>query len=499
MSQNTEVKIVKDHTHPEHEQRQSRKRCSCKDADSSIPNRRCVLHDSLDFASRPKSPAGGRVSKSKSQKISRADIGSSSLPTLPSLDSLPERVDHRGGKRKGNKEGNKGGRSGKQQSLVQKAVNMDQAKENGIRDAEIALQQSTWELIADALYGVDSPYISSETQALYLACLFPSGDNEVEVQPQELPGPEDPAPAPEALPLPACTSTMRRALLPVDPWNFTMEYPTPIPWYARLASRMLAKVLPGRFIPRWLHHVFVKTIFKLIATTAMSAAIGVSMRKWWTITGLKTLSGWVTPAVKVLPEVCSSMGPLGWYNGQLISIAARTLFKAMPLAPILMGLGEVGRFIWELCKGDHTQRVSVEVRRVEDDELCISSACNEHHDVRSLSAGRVDRSKCGCFSKVQVDTLSSTFGFVTTNSKVEYVSDEVFANLSAMDNFRPGLSAPENVKRLRNSVGLAAYVNLDRGDKKVSLASTYWLAELKLVSDWFKYTCLQSEVGAPLE
>lgn len=487
--------IDKDHTHPEN-QGSAAPTCTCHGARTST--HRCVIHDKKDFSKNPKSPAGGSKPK-KPHHGTRRELASNPFQEAPSLDSLPSIVEHRGGKRKGNRNA-KGGKNGKKKGLLQNAEKLDQAKKIGTEDAERALRESIWDLIADALYSVDSPHISSDQQALYLQCLFPSGGELEEAPMPPLPGPEEPVLAPEPLLPEVCTSTMRRQGLCVDPWNITMNFPVLQAYYVQVVNVILNLLLHGRyrrslnaqlFVIAWILIFTVSGIVKMLAIL-MTILSSLGIGKTWDYS--------VASVMKVFMPTVIVRNPLPGRFKYVWSFGFENVFNTLflifvivvTIMPLIMKLKNV-------VSGEFTSLMRVKVVRLPDDQLCISAGCNERHDVRGLAAGRVDRLACGCFSKVLVTLSYTTFGIRSKVLRVRYVSDELFASLCSMENFRPGLSAVENVKRLRNSAGLAAYVNLDRGDKSVSLAATYWLAELKLRSDMHDYAAFQAEVGAQLE
>lgn len=434
----------------------------------------------------------------------RQSLASCTTQTYPSLDSLPSVVGHQGGRRKGH---SKGGKTGKMSALIATSERESAAQEAGLRDAEYALQQKVYEYVSDAMMDLDSPYITESTREGYYNCLealnilsnmtvdedailaFEDGV-ELDAIVQE----------PHEVPL-VCTSAMRDPTSCADPWSFsmTMNHDRPT-WLARFVVSKIKQKFPVLETATHLHHLFSTKISSLMKHVMVDILIAISLKKW----PLMKLPGWLSS--KVTSEMVNAasnctkwLGPMGWLNGQLIGRSVMTFAKIAPLIPAALAVSSLVRFGYEVATGSHTNLVKYDVVRLPDDESCISAACNEHRDLRSLTSGKVDRSRCGCFSKVRVTTVNSTFGVPTTSSRDVHISDEVFANVAAMDMLRPALTLEENIKRLRNSTGITHYINLNRGDKQQSLAATIWLAELKLTSEWKEHRSLIEESGLQLE
>lgn len=440
--------------------------------------------------------------------LTRTTLLTASAPEVPSWDSLPMQVPIKRGARRDRQ--SKGGRSGKSRDLVQTAEAESLSMENGIVDAQNAKRQEILTMFLDAICTQDSKYVTEETRAAGNALLAkysvtkPSDVTEDVIE-SVLLGSQLPAPAVEveiAPEPPVCTSIMRDPTAVVDPWKFSMTV-CPPPRTSAVMNALLhipRRMFPTLKISPWIMDFFCPRVGTAAYGTVVDTIATISLLKWPVTQLLLKLSSMLTAShVERLADAFSIFGPFGWANVQFIGQGVR-IFSA--LAPVLTGVAAVASTLqlgYEICRGDHTKIVRYTVRSLPADELCLSSACNEHRDVRSLSAGKVERSKCGCFSKVSVRVYKSTFGVLTYADSEHYISDEVFANLSAMNMLRPGLSLQDNIKRLRNTTGLSDYVNLNRGDKSRNLASTFWLAEIKLISEWVEHNSLTRDLLPQLE
>lgn len=454
-----------------------------------------------------KTVTNGTKTDSPPLSVSRKTLASSTLATCPSLDSLPQVVEHQKGRRKGQ---SKGGKSGKNSGLIARSEAESSAKEAGTRDAERALQQQVYELVTDAILDWNSPYLTQETREGYWNFLeglnaAPIQDAALDAAPSAEPGePENaPALALELNPLPVCTSAMRDVHACADPWRFSMAMVHDRPgWFATAAVESLKHFFPTLRTSEFLHRAFSGKIVSLTKNLMVTGLMTISF-KWLTARMTNPLPSWlstvVTKGTVSVGDIIAVRGLLAKCGVHAVGALLRSVPKIVPAVPAAIAAFSLGKFVYDLATGEHTTLVKYSVSRLEDDAGCISAACNEHRDVRSLTSGKVERSKCGCFSKVCVTSHYCTFGVMTSRSREVYISDEVFANICSMDMLRPGLTLEENIKRLRNSVGLSHYVNLNRGDKQQSLAATFWLAELKITSEWREHRALLESSEQQLE
>lgn len=459
----------------------------------------------------PVNPARGPLKhpERKFEPLDRTALLIATVNHLPSWDRLSEEIPTKRGARKARQ--SKGGRSGKKNELVQKSEAESRSMESGISDAAFATRQAVIAMFLDALSYVDSKHVTDETRAEGIALLAKYSVSRISdvteaVIESVLKGSPPPVPAddPPEEPKgpPACTSIMRDPTAVVDPWKITMTVkpPPPISVAVRACSSLASRIFPTLRISPWVMDFFCPRVGDALKGTALDSLITVSLMKWPVTRMLKMLTSIVTAShVESASNFMSYLGPVGWANAQIVGHGIRAFSTLFPLITASMAVASTLKLGYEIYRGDHSKIVRYTVRPLPADELCLSSACNEHRDVRSLSAGKVDRSKCGCFSKVSVRVYKSTFGVLTFSESEHYISDEVFASLSAMNMLRPGLSLADNIKRLRNTTGLSDYVNLNRGDKARNLASTFWLAEVKLISEWVEHNSLTKDLLPQLE